>query len=69
MTKDMLETLKSALFMEGFDVIEEVLDIEIPDYWEKDTIDNMMNNVFSEMSEEELLTCYQKYCTSPTLGR
>ena len=69
MTKDMLETLKSALFMEGIEVIEEVLDIEIPDYWEKDTIDNMMNNVFSEMSEEELLTYYQKYCTSPTLGR
>lgn len=55
------EELKSELFNWGTDYIEEFLGFEIDSDWEKDTIDNAMNEVYEQMPEEELEVFYQKF--------
>lgn len=55
------EKLKSALFSWGTDYIEEFLGFEIDSDWEKDTIDNAMDEVYEQMPEEELEVFYQKF--------
>ena len=55
------EELKSELFNWGTDYIEEFLGFEIDSDWEKDTIDNAMNEVYEQMPEEELEVFYHKF--------
>lgn len=55
------EELKSALFIWGRDYIEEFLGFEYDLDWDKDTIDNAMDEVYEQMSEEELEVFYQKF--------
>ena len=55
------EELKSELFNWGTDYIEEFLGFEIDSDWEKDTIDNAMNEVYEQMPEEDLEVFYQKF--------
>lgn len=55
------EELKSALLSWGTDYIEEFLGIEIDSDWEKDTIDNAMDEVYEQMPEEELEVFYEKF--------
>lgn len=55
------EKLKTALFNWGTDYIEEFLGFEINSDWEKDTIDNAMDEVYQQMPEEELEEFYQKF--------
>ena len=55
------EELKSALFNWGTDYIEEFLGFEIDSDWEKDTIDNAMDEVYEQMPEEELEMFYEKF--------
>lgn len=55
------EKLKSALFNWGWDYIEEFLGFEVDSDWEKDTIDNAMDEVYEQMTDEELEVFYQKF--------
>lgn len=55
------EELKSTLFSWGRDYIEEFLGFEYDFGWDKDTIDNAMDEVYEQMSEEELEVFYQKF--------
>ena len=56
------EELKSELFNWGYDYIEEFLGYEIDYDWEKDTLDNLMDEVYQQMPEEELEVFYMKFC-------
>lgn len=55
------EELKSELFSWGRDYIEEFLGFEYDFDWDKDTIDNAMDEVYEQMPEEELEVFYQKF--------
>lgn len=58
------EDLKKAIFSMGHtDYIEEFLGYEIfgADY-SKDELDNLMDEVYQQMSNEELNIFYAKYC-------
>lgn len=55
------EELKSELFMWGQDRIEEFLGYEIDSNWDKDTIDNALDEAYVQMPEEELEVFYQQY--------
>lgn len=55
------EELKSKLFNWGRDYIEEFLGFEYDFDWDKDTIDNAMDEVYEQMPEEELEVFYQKF--------
>ena len=46
------EELKRELFDWGYDYIEEFLGCEIDYDWDKDTIDNLMDEVYQQMPEE-----------------
>ncbi|WP_418434116.1 hypothetical protein [Anaerotignum lactatifermentans] len=56
------EELKEALFSWGMDYIEEFLGFEIDNDWEKDSIENAMDEIYEQIPEEELETFYQKFC-------
>ena len=55
------EELKSELFSWGRDYIEEFLGFEYDSDWDKDTIDNAMDEVYEQMPKEELEVFYQKF--------
>lgn len=55
------EELKKALFDWGWDHIEEFLGFEVDSNWDKDTIDNLMDEVYQQTPEEELEVFYQKF--------
>lgn len=55
------EELKRELFNWGTDYIEEFLGFEIDSNWEKDTIDNAMDEVYEQMPADELEIFYQKF--------
>lgn len=55
------EELKSELFNWGYGYIEEFLGFEIDCDWEKDTIDNVMDEVYEQMPDEELEVFYRKF--------
>ena len=58
------EDLKKAIFMMGHtDYIEEFLGYEInaTDY-SKDELDNLMDEAYQQMPDEELEVFYAKYC-------
>ncbi len=59
--QQMIEEIKKALFMEGIDKVEEFLGIEPGIYFEKDVYENALDEKFSQMSDEEIRQCYQKY--------
>lgn len=55
------EELKKELFDWGYDYIEEFLGFEIDYNWDKDTIDNLMDEVYEQMPKEKLEVFYQKF--------
>ena len=55
------EKLKKELFNYGTDYIEEFLGYEIDSDWEKDVVDNLMDEVYKQMPEEELEVFYEKF--------
>lgn len=55
------EKLKSELFSWGYEYVEEFLGYEIDYNWEKDTLDNLMDEVYGQMPNEELEVFYQKF--------
>lgn len=60
-TREMQEELKRAIFMNGTDAIDDFYGDECP-YDDKDVIENMMDDIFAQMSEEESMEFYRKYC-------
>lgn len=56
------EKLKKELFNYGTDYIEEFLGYEIDSDWEKDVVDNLMDEVYKQMPEEEIKVFYEKFC-------
>lgn len=56
------EKLKKELFNYGTDYIEEFLGYKIDSDWEKDVVDNLMDEVYKQMPEEELEVFYEKFC-------
>lgn len=63
-SEEKLERLKEELFDNGIEVIEEFCGCGIPEHYEKDSIDNMMDEIASQMSVKELLQFYEKYFLS-----
>lgn len=63
------ETLKSQLFDWGRDYIEEFLGQELDYGWEKDTVDNLLDEVWEQMPEEELEVFMQKFCVDEILEK
>lgn len=55
------ETLKKELSFYGTEAIEDFLGFEIPEGWDKDTIEAAMDEVWEQMPEEELNKFYEKY--------
>lgn len=56
------EKLKSELFNWGSDYIEEFLGFEYDSDWDKDAIDNAMDEVYQQMDAEDLEKFYEKFC-------
>ena len=63
-SEEKLERLKEELFDNGIEAIEEFCGCGIPEYYEKDSIDNMMDEIASQMSTKELFQFYEKYFLS-----
>ena len=61
MTEKMREELKQAIFDNGVEAIDDFLGYEHNTNEEKDTIENRMDEVLSQMPEEEFLAFYEKY--------
>lgn len=56
------EQLKTELFMEGTKAIEEFLDMDIDENMEKDSIENLLDQIANEMTADEKLRVFSKYC-------
>lgn len=54
------EILKKELFMRGIEALDDFIGDEAPD--DKDVVDNMLDQVASQMPDEELFGFYEKYC-------
>ena len=63
-SEEKLERLKEELFDNGIEAMEEFCGCGIPEHYEKDSIDNMMDEIASQMSVKELLQFYEKYFLS-----
>lgn len=55
------EKLKKELFMEGDEALVDFLGFEFDQNWEKDTIENAIDEVYEQMPEEELEKFYKKF--------
>lgn len=55
------EELKTELFMYGIDDIEDFLGFNVPDNTEKDTLDNMIDEIGMQMPKDKLEEYYNKY--------
>lgn len=60
LSEKQIEELKTAIFMDGVDAIDNFLGFDCP-CADKDTIDNMMDDVIMQMPEEDLLAFYARY--------
>lgn len=62
MNEKMCDELKQAIFDNGVEAIDDFLGYEHDVNEEKDTIENRMDEVLSQMPEEEFSALYNKYC-------
>ncbi len=62
-SEEKLERLKEELIDNGIEAMEEFCGCGIPEHYEKDSIDNMMDEIASQMSVKELLQfdCRNKF--------
>lgn len=65
MDEDRFERLKSRLFMEGQEAVEDFLGYEIDPGEDKDTTDVRMDAVYLQMPDDELEKYYEKYGIAP----
>lgn len=55
------ERLKRELFLRGRDAIEDFIDQPIPDAYDKDTIESILDEAYLQMPQRELDSYYKKY--------
>lgn len=55
------KALKAALFNDGSDAVEKFLGFCPPSSWEKDSIDNAMDEIIDQMSSEEYNAWLKRY--------
>lgn len=60
-TEEKWETLKRKLFMHGRKALEDYLDTDTENL-DKDSIENLLDQVSEQMPDEELFRYYSKYC-------
>ena len=60
-TDEMVERLKSELFMHGDEALEDFAGMDLSEYDDKDTVDNILDEVIEQMPEEDFLRYYRKY--------
>lgn len=58
---EMIEELKKALFMNGIEVLEDFTSMDLSNYDDKDVLDNLLDEIISQMPNEEILIFYKKY--------
>lgn len=58
---EMIEELKSALFMNGIEALEEFTDMDLSRYDDKDTLDNILDEVLAQMSKDDIIKYCRKY--------
>lgn len=58
---EMIEELKKALFMNGIEVLEDFTNMDLSNYDDKDVLDNLLDEIISQMPNEEILIFYKKY--------
>lgn len=60
-TETMWEELKKELFMNGREGLEDFLDFELPDDFDKDVVENQLNKIKEQMPQDILIIFYKKY--------
>lgn len=60
-TETMWEELKKELFMNGREGLEDFLDFELPDDFDKDVVENQLNEIKEQMPQDILIIFYKKY--------
>lgn len=58
---EMFEELKTELFKSGTEALEDFTDMDLSKYDDKDTIDNILNEIATQMPMEEQVNFYRKY--------
>lgn len=61
--KNMIETLKTELFMNGIDALEDFLGHKLPDTYDKDVCDNECDEIIAQMPDDIFMEFYNKYVT------
>lgn len=61
LTDEMWETLKRELFMSGRDGLEDFLGFELQDDYDKDTVENELEDIGAQMPDEIQVEFYLKY--------
>lgn len=61
LTNEMWERLKRELFMNGREGLEDFLGFELPDDYDKDTVENQLEDIGAQMPDEEQVAFYLKY--------
>lgn len=60
-TDNKFKLLKEELFKRGYAAIEEFLGFKYNEHWSKDSIDNLMDEVYQQMPESTLYKYFAKY--------
>lgn len=63
------EILKRELFMNDTETLEEFIGTKLDENLEKDTIENMLDEISNQMPDEELYKFYSKYCLSEQVAK
>ena len=61
LTDTQWEELKRQLFMNGREGLEDFLGFELPDDYDKDTVENELEDIGAQMPDEEQIAFYLKY--------
>ena len=59
--EDFYEELKTELFKNGMDALEDFAGMDLSNYDDKDTLDNILDDVLFQMPDEEVIKFYRKY--------
>lgn len=66
LTDEMWERLKRELFMNSREALEDFLGFELPDDYDKDTVEGQLEDVGAQMPDEEQVLFYVKYVPNDT---
>ena len=66
LTDAMWEELKRELFMSGREGLEDFLGFDLPDDYDKDVVENQLEDIGAQMPDEEQVAFYLKYVPNNT---